>query len=300
MIIYSELGKKGNLGNQLFQIASTLGIAKSNNQEAGFPKWEYSIFFEHELPEIDRQRDFIQIKEPSFNYKKLILRDENYDLNGWYQSEKYFDIKLVNKYFTFKKSLVQNIREKYSSLLGSKHILISVRRGDFVHHPYYFQLSYKYYFLAISENFPDWKSRKLIFTSDDINYCKKHFSFLENSYFLDDLNAIEQLVFGSLSKDFIISNSTFSWWLAWFGEKKDSTVIRPKQNFRGAFAKKNNDKDYFPERWVQFKTSKKSISLKYIGLILKGDFFRIIDYSEFIFKKQKKKIKKKIKQIARF
>ncbi|MFV8279922.1 alpha-1,2-fucosyltransferase, partial [Christiangramia marina] len=281
MIIYSKLGKKGNLGNQLFQIASTLGIAEANNQEAGFPRWEYSNFFENNLPKIDKQKDFIMIKEPSFNYNDLVLRGANYDLDGWYQSEKYFKIQQIRKYFKFKESLIQKIKIKYSFLLNSEHILISVRRGDFVHHPYYFQLSYKYYFLAILENFPDWKLRKLIFTSDDINYCKKHFAFLENSYFLDDLKPVEQLVFGYLSKDFIISNSTFSWWLAWFGEKEDSIIIRPQQNFRGDFAKRNNDKDYFPERWVQFKTSKNSISLNYIGLILKGDFFRIIDYSRF-------------------
>ncbi len=299
MIIYSKLGVKGNLGNQLFQVASTLGIAQSNNQEAGFPKWEYSIFFENDLPKINEHKDFIQKKEPSFNYHKLILKDENYDLNGWFQSEKYFDIRQVEEQFTFKYSLIQSIKERYSHLLDSNHILISVRRGDFVNHPYYFQLSYKYYFLAITENFPDWKSRNLIFTSDDISYCKKHFSFLRNSYFLNDLNGIEQLVFGSLSKDFVISNSTFSWWVAWLGEKKDSIIIRPEKNFRGLFAIKNNDNDYFPERWIQFKSSKRTLSINYIGLILKGEFFRISGYLKYSIKKQKKSFKIVIKQIIK-
>jgi hypothetical protein len=39
MITYSNLGKKGDLGNQLFQIASIIGIAEKNHQEYCFPIW---------------------------------------------------------------------------------------------------------------------------------------------------------------------------------------------------------------------------------------------------------------------
>jgi hypothetical protein len=39
MITYSNLGKKGDLGNQLFQIASIIGIAENNHQEYCFPIW---------------------------------------------------------------------------------------------------------------------------------------------------------------------------------------------------------------------------------------------------------------------
>ena len=146
MITFSRLGKKGNLGNQLFQIASTIGIAKFNGHPYAFPYWRYSQFFKNKLPLLDSQIQFKNLNEKGFEYFEYRLGDNNYDLNGWFQSEKYFDIGLVKEQFNFKKGLTVRLKLKYGHLLDSKHILISVRRGDFVNHPYYFKLTYKYYF----------------------------------------------------------------------------------------------------------------------------------------------------------
>ena len=154
--------------------------------------------------------------------------------------------------------------------------------------------------MAVTACFPDWKSRNLIFTSDDIDYCKRHFSLFDNAYFLDDLDAVEQLAFGSLCNDFIISNSTFSWWLAWLGEKSNSSIIRPNKNFRGDFAILNNDKDYFPERWIAFQIINKHISFKYFNLLCIGEYFRILNYFKFQIKKLKKFSKNLIKKAINY
>ena len=49
MVTYSQLGNKGRLGNQLFQIASTIGIATENGRPFAFPDWEYNKYFEAKL-----------------------------------------------------------------------------------------------------------------------------------------------------------------------------------------------------------------------------------------------------------
>ena len=41
MLTFINLGKMGRLGNQMFQIASTIGIAKWVGTKACFPKWDY-------------------------------------------------------------------------------------------------------------------------------------------------------------------------------------------------------------------------------------------------------------------
>ena len=297
MIIYSNLGKRGNLGNQLFQIASTVGIANLNNQDVGFPEWGYSDYFENELPKIDKNKYYSKLTEPSFNYNLIRLTSDNYDLNGWFQSEKYFDIETVKKCFQIQPEIITKVKEKYSKAISKKNILISIRRGDFVNHPYYFQLNYRYYFLGIIKNFPDWKERHLIFTSDDITYCKNHFKFLTNAIFVEKSNVIEQLALGSLCDDFVISNSTFSWWLAWLAEKESTKVIRPIQNFRGKFKIENDDKDYFPERWIVFNPDDEKIELKYWKLICKGEFLKVIEKIKYAHKFSVKKIKKFIKKI---
>ncbi len=45
MINFNKLGLFGRLGNQMFQIASTIGIAKKNGQDYGFNYWIYQKYF---------------------------------------------------------------------------------------------------------------------------------------------------------------------------------------------------------------------------------------------------------------
>lgn len=296
MLTYLKLGKKGNLGNQLFQIASTIGIANKNNHQFSFPKWKYSIYFDFNFPLIDEKLNFQIVQEESYDYSNIDLPSGNYNLNGWFQSEKYFDISLVKNSLKFKPFLVNQVNEKYKNIKSNKNILISVRRGDFVNHPKYFQLDYRYYFLALTQNFPDWNKRTLIFTSDDINYCRRHFQFLENSVFVDNLNSVEQLVLATFCDDFVISNSTFSWWQAWIGEKRNSTIIRPIQNFRGSFRDDNNDQDFFPKRWVMFNSKSVNICPMYIKLVLKGEFYKLLENINFYYIFIKKEIKRDIKK----
>lgn len=297
MIIYSRLGKKGNLGNQLFQIASTIGIATKNSHEFAFPEWKYATYLKFNFPLYDPNKRYKVLKELGYHYSDIEIKEGCYDLNGWFQSEKYFNRELLKTYLKFKPELITKVQEKYKDGLSNKNILISVRRGDFVNHPYYFQLDYKYYFLAITTQFPDWQTRNLIFTSDDISYCKKHFGFLKNAIFIEKTDIIEQLILGSLCNDFVISNSTFSWWQAWLGEKEETNIIRPIQNFRGKFRAENDDKDYFPERWIVFDPSLYKIRLKYSRLIIKGEFLKLIDLTSHYYKFSIKKVKKKTKKL---
>ncbi|MFL9831965.1 alpha-1,2-fucosyltransferase [Flavobacterium sp. ST-87] len=299
MVVYSRLGSKGNLGNHLFQIASTIGIAIKNGHAFSFPEWIYSKSFKKSLPVYDTTLEYKNIKEKAYNYSTIHLDKGNYDLNGWFQSEKYFDTEAVKKQFQFNEELVNEVKEKYKKTLSKKNLLISVRRGDFVNNPYYYQLDYKYYFLAITTKFPDWKERNLVFTSDSINYCKQHFKFLSNAIFIDKSNVVEQLVLASLCDDYIISNSTFSWWQAWLGEKENTKIVRPIQNFRGDFSIKNNDKDYFPDRWSPFNSVSETIPYRYWVLILKGEYFKFLDLIKYKNKFYQKKLKKFIKKIIK-
>ena len=253
MLTFSKLGKKGQLGNQMFQIASTIGLAELNNQNYCFPKWKYSKYFKYNFPECaTTTSDCIQLNEAFFHHHQWKIGKENYDLDGWMQSEKYFNPKKTKKIFQFDSELITKLAKEYTYIFKKKTILIAIRRGDFVNHPFYHQVKFKYYLQALKHFFCDWKERNLVITSDDMEYCKKHFSFLNNVYFLDQLDEIESMALGTLCDDFIINNSTFSWWIAYLGEKSGCKVIRPIKNFRGRFALDNNDKDFYPKRWLVF------------------------------------------------
>lgn len=282
MITFSKLEKKGHLGNQLFQIASTIGIAVANKQDFCFPKWSHNSFFTNELPVIKNQ-GFTAYKEEQFYFKSIALDNGNYDLEGWFQSEKYFDKDLAKHYFEFKGDLIHKLKNDYKAAFSKKTILISIRRGDFVDHPDYFQLPINYYIGALIDYFPDWKEKNLIILSDDIDYCKFHFSFLENAFFSNQLSAMEQLALGSLCDDFIISNSTFSWWCAWLGEKRQSTIICPLHYFTNEKNSRDSDKDYFPDRWIRFNHLNLKIDLGNTVIILKKENEIVEEYMRHYF-----------------
>ena len=259
MLVFTQLGKKGNLGNQLFQIASVIGMAKKYNMDFAFSDWKASQYFEIELPKISKKH-LIKLREKHFHYHDWEIKEnQDYDLDGWLQSEQYFDKSITSKYFSFKTDFKENLRNKFQLLFQKRTIAISIRRGDFVGHPDYFQLPILFYILALNEHFPNWRNCNLLLTSDDVAYYKVHFGFLENVFFAENCNAIEQLCLGSLCDHFIISNSTFSWWIAYLGEKENSKVIRPAHYFRGKKAEESSDKDYFPARWLKFDHSQRKL-----------------------------------------
>lgn len=269
MITYTKIGKKGNLGNQLFQIASTIGLSIAHNRAFSFLDWKYQHYFKNKLPLLTADfSDFIKLREKSYNYHEWDFEDKNYDIAGWLQTEKYFDNVLTKYYFDFSEILVDRIKQIYHKAFEKRTILISIRRGDFVNHADYFQLPVHYYLNSLIQFFPDWESCNLIVLSDDIKYCKFHFSFLENVFFGEGLNEVEQLCLGSLCDDFIISNSTFSWWTAWLGEKSDSKVIRPLKNFDGLKSQQLDDKDYYPERWLQYNYFQEKIKLENLAFLI--------------------------------
>lgn len=257
MITFSKLGNKGNLGNQLFQIASMLSAGENNKHEVIFPEWKWNKYLKNPI-KTGAINNSTLIKEKYFHFENIILPDaeSNYDFDGWYQSEKYFIRGLVKKTFEFSDDLTDKLKKTYKDLFSKKTILISIRRGDFVGNSNYYQLDINYYLSCLVLNFEDWKDYNLLITSDDLEYAKHHFSCVDNAYFPDGLNAMEQLCLGSMCDHFIISNSTFSWWQAWLGEKKTSKIYRPIKNFDGSLAKNNDESDFFPERWSIHETKK--------------------------------------------
>lgn len=246
MIGFQGLGKLGNLGNHLFQIASTIGIARSNNTDYGFPEWKYEEYFENPLPHKTFIGTTIEEKFYHFDESLLKLGPSNHNLHGYFQSEKYWKHakEEVLKQFTFKQELREKVRKQFADALSKPLVAISIRRGDFVKNKFYYQVPISYYLSAYYKYFPD--HNILVFT-DDFGYCKLHFESLNNVYFSEGLNAIEQLCLMSMCENFIISNSTFSWWGAYLSGSKN--VFRPIKNLSSEGAKTHDEKDYWQHDW---------------------------------------------------
>lgn len=266
MISYSTLGKvgSGRLGNSLFQIASCIGLAETFKTDVSFPEWKYELYFKNPLPKLGSFGK--PIKETHFHYD-LNQFNHHCDITGWLQSEKYFEHckEYVREQFEFKDSFKAQVRRRFK-VFDKQTIAISIRRGDYVNNPNYALLPISYYINALTYFFhgrglkADWRDYNILIFSDDIPYCKVHFSCLPNVYFADG-NDIEQLCLMSMCDNFIIANSTFSYWGAWLGEKKDSIIVKPNYHFGYEFGLKNNAKDFYPERWKGFDHKGKRLDL---------------------------------------
>ena len=148
----------------------------------------------------------------------------------------------IRKDFSFK----DEIQEECSDLIKqfTNPIALHIRRGDFVwnnkNHP---PLSLDYYKSALELFDSD---REVIIFSDDTEWCK------EQELFEDDRFAVAEggdqfydLCLMSMCDDFIIANSTFSWWGAWLGNR--GKVIAPKKWFGETLG--HDTKDLYCKGW---------------------------------------------------
>jgi Glycosyl transferase family 11 len=202
VITYRRLGTNGRLGNQLWQIASTIGIAESRGDRAGFPFWRYRPFFSvpdryfpdlSELQSDDLGPDFLQDLS---NITPIADR--------------------VREYFRPPDALDEDLRRRHAALFALSHrTVVHVRRGDYLRHPDHFRWLRMDYF---EEAMARCRGPYVVF-SDDLPWCREHFPsechFVERNLNYEDLHLM-----ALLGDEFVISNATFGWWPAWLSGAK--------------------------------------------------------------------------------
>lgn len=285
MVTYSQLGNKGRLGNQLFQIASTIGIATENSQPFAFPNWEYNKYFQAKLSQTDELPEKIVV-ERYINYGSIILDspEEDYDLNGYFQSEKYFKSHERDIRDLFKPSdIIKNrIEKNYKDIAANaeEYTSMHVRRGDYLALKSLYEPLEKKYYLKCLEKC---EAKKVLVFSDDIEHCKRTFDssiFYEFEYveerehdayeistsFGGEENArkfreedVTELILMSLCKNNIIANSSFGWWAAWLNENERKKVFAPQKWYTDSHLSRisypednwNHLDDMYPESWIR-------------------------------------------------
>lgn len=94
-----------------------------------------------------------------------------------------------------------------------------------------------YYQKAIKLIFEKRGETQLVVMSNNFDKAKKvleEAGFLKNAFFVQNLKAQEQIMVFKQCRDFVISNSTFSWWGAFLGSaNKDSIVVSPRIWYQG-------------------------------------------------------------------
>tara|TARA_R100000008_G_scaffold4749_1_gene2986 strand:- start:23912 stop:24679 length:768 start_codon:yes stop_codon:yes gene_type:complete len=236
MITYSELGKNGRLGNQMFQYATLFSVGFLRGQKIAIPKNNHQLFsvFSMTNAEIipENYAPKYRYEEPNFLFSpNIFMAPDKTDIHGYFQSPGYFNHceKSLRKEFTFHKKIQENAKNLMTPFEGKNICSLHVRRGDYLSlSGYHTNLGTDYYQEAINiviQNIPD--CIFLVF-SDDIEWCKNIFSD-DRFYFAEDGDDATEMCMMSMCTSHIIANSSFSWWGAWLSNS--SGVIAPKKWF---------------------------------------------------------------------
>ena len=172
---------------------------------------------------------------------------DNSSLYGFFQSPKYFlNIREeIIKDFKFKKEIIDEckpILKQFDYPIG-----LHIRRGDFLinsanHH----NLPMSYYENAL-DRFDD--DRQVVIFSDDPEWCFEQKLFSDDRFLVSQSNSsYHDLYLMTQCADFIIANSTFSWWGAWLSQNPYKEVIYPNRWFGPNNANKTTI-DLFPRSW---------------------------------------------------
>jgi len=268
MIGFNALGRMGRLCNQMFQYAALKGIARNIGADICIPYYENAVddgmgnMLRTELFDsfdLDVNKGLLNnghapvVQERFFHFDEELFKlcPDHVSLQGYFQSEKYFKHieNEIRNDFTFNIGISQPCEEMIETV--DNPIALHIRRGDYVknsvNHPV---CSVEYYKAALDHFDSD---RNVIVFSDDPSWCHEQDTFSDDRFIISENsdNRVD-LCLMSLCSDFIIANSTYSWWGAWLSSNKNKKVIAPVQWFgKTGYTKDHNTKDLIPDDWTR-------------------------------------------------
>lgn len=285
-MIYHELFSKHlRLGNFLFQIAATVNLCKKYGCETVYPPyylWQHLRYPpkvdvkgsepHDQLPEgiefiASRKWEWTPEEEEWLHSFDWANKDYQLALNFFFQSAKWFEESEseVRKALEFRRDAVETVMFKYSDLFSKETVGIGLRLGDFINHNSFYQIPYDWYKEMVDKHFDRQKYNIVVF-SDDIEKAKKIFwdqdffyaepngthTHADNFRWYHSPKAIEQFILGTLMDNFIIGNSTFSWWQAYLGAHKRGKVIHSGEVFNPKGPQGEIDtSNYYHEKWLK-------------------------------------------------
>jgi hypothetical protein len=223
-----------SLGNVLYSIAGTIGIAIKNGYSYGFPSWPNQKYFINTLPGTHNKK-FKPFQNP-VSYKNYDIGFQGFNvpdgvnIDGYLGSYKYFEhCEDIIRYYFSMKALCAPFENC---------ILVHYRAYN---NPSFAKLDHKYYSDAISRM----PQLRVVVITDNIKEAKK---VIGNGYEYISTNPIVDFYLLSHTKHLVMANSTFSWWAAWLS---GAMTVAPSKWFAGDFSDcPVNMNDAYPDKWI--------------------------------------------------
>ena len=249
---------RGRTGNQMFEIASLLGIAFTYDLFPVIPQGTIlNKYFD--LSNIIANRSSILHRASKYvcrtwgkvcNFSKQIKTEKgNITLNGYFQSWKYFNniSNIIKLLFKFKDIHLKNAKNYLSSVsikyfhrvcfhirLVPKHFKAYVLPDKT-----FFEKARWFYLI-------NFKFVQFIIISNNKQWCRENFHNVNISHFT---NPGDDLALLSICDHVVVTSGTFGWWGAWLSG--GTTVYFDRLLNEGSQIKLNMKKeDYYPPSWI--------------------------------------------------
>lgn len=268
----------GGLGNQLFQIFTTISCAIKSKNKFYFldsetspsitKRYTFWNSFLYKLKPFLMEavvQDSTVVRQTDFTFNEIQISEltgNNICLNGYFQSYKYFQ----SHYETICRMLDIDKQKKTILPLSNLENTISLhfRLGDYKALPWCYPImTYEYYKNAISYIQPkDTQVRNVFFfcEEEDIDTVMVTVNLLINDFpslfFIRASNALtdwEQMLLMSGCKHNVIANSSFSWWGAYFNSNPNKIVCYPATWFGPTKPESTKTQDLCPLEWTKIE-----------------------------------------------
>ena len=222
----------GRMGNHMFMIAHAYAKALEYNKQFVIAR-DQTVDGNtgHDYKDhIFRKIETIEKFEDNGNWGPIPSDDKHTQYAGYFQSEKHFKkySEAIKTLYAPPLEFIERIKNEIPSIFHTKVTVISVRRGDYLFYPNYHPVvSIDYIHKAIQTFIPH--TDNYIIMSDDIPWCKLNIRF--PSLFLEGYLPQEQMWIMSMCHQFVISNSSFSWWGAYLSRYENKIVVAPETWF---------------------------------------------------------------------
>lgn len=242
----------GQMGNNLFQVATACAVAWDHDAEPYFPDLAslptlYHHIFSRCKVYPPHAGNTFQWIEPGFVYHPISFRP-NMRMRGYFQSEKYFahHRKRILELFAPCSLDLKYMRKKYAWLIDHPNTVgVQIRHYFEDQNGEIFVQYGKDYLQKAMALFPE--STLFVVSSNNIEFARKNMpSWAKNVVYLEKEAYYIDFYLLSFCKHNIITNSTFGWWSAWLNQNPNKMVVRPLDWIHG-----QPTQDVCPESWIK-------------------------------------------------
>ena len=241
----------GRLGNNLFMIAHAYAKGLEYNKQVVVYKPHVQYHGNDYSQNIFRNIEFIDVYDDSGMHNPARPSNHKHTLYvGYYQSEKYFEkySDVIKDLFGPPSEFVERIKNELPFIFDKIVTVINVRRGDYLHSPNFHPTVTPEYINKAISLIPN--TEQYLIASDDLDWCKENISV--DAIYLEGWQPHEQLWILSMCHNFVISNSSFSWWAAYLSKAVNKIVIAPETWFGPEY--RDSWKDMYCKGWIVLPT----------------------------------------------